>query len=92
MRLRPLQPIGRKGKPKDEAGAIPHTKDCNAQGYVKADKLDGIDDVVEMNIRPLPESWNDDCVWIRKGKTEKKVKRANLAKYEGWEVVNHKEL
>jgi len=38
-------------------------------------------------IRPLPQPWTEDCVWIRNGKLEKKIKRANLYKYEGWEVI-----
>lgn len=37
-------------------------------------------------IKPLPDKWND-CVWIRSGKIEKKVRRDRLVEYPDWEIM-----
>lgn len=84
-----LQPFGRQDKGKEpESRAVP-TKEAK-QEYRRMNFIKGLDDTVEMRIKPIAPIWDDDCVWIRCGKIERKVKRANLHKYPDHEIITYR--
>lgn len=90
-RLRPIVIESSRPEKKHSHWAVPRNKtmdDPQGVRYTRSKQLKGIDGYVEMNIRPLPDTWNEDCVWIRCGKIERRVKRENLHKYPDYIIIN----
>lgn len=91
MAMRKIQPVRSQDKgmvqlsKQEKRMHVPERTKPNRMPFIK-----GVDDTVEMRIKPLPKRWQEDCVWIRVGKLEKKVKRENLDKYPDHVVIPYR--
>lgn len=43
-------------------------------------------------IKPIPNYWKDEIVWVRKGKISKAIKAFNLDNYKDWEITTKQEV